>query len=59
MQCTPIEGDCLEHLSFLAALAGTLQRDMTVDEIKENLEEVSKVKVKEIAGMYDLCCFER
>ena len=32
---------------------------MTLDEIRENWQEVNTVKVKDINGLYDLGCFKR
>ena len=38
---------------------GKLPRDMTKEEILANWEDVSKAKVKEIQGLFDLGCFQR
>ena len=38
---------------------GKLPRDMTKEEILDNWQDVSKAKVKEITGLYDLWCFKR
>ena len=38
---------------------GKLQRDMTKEKILANWQNVSKAKVKEINGFYDLGCFQR
>ena len=32
---------------------------MTIEEINDNWQEVSKATVKEISGLYDLGCFKR
>lgn len=47
--------------AYLNALAdtGKLPRDMTREEILDNWQDVSKAKVKEITGLYDLGCFKR
>ena len=57
----PDEGSLAEcsHEAFLATPTGTLLRDTAKEEIQQNWEDVSKAKVKEITGLYDLGCFKR
>ena len=38
---------------------GKLPRDMTLEEVLANWQDVNKAKVKEIIGLYDLGCFQR
>lgn len=52
-----VEGDEL-NLGYLTIFEGAFPRDMTPDEIKENWQEVSIAKVKEINGLFDLGCFK-
>ena len=55
------EGSLLPQDVYLNARidAGKLPRDMTKEEVQDNWQGVSKAKVKEISGLYELGCFER
>ena len=61
LNAQPDEGPQLAQDLYLSAPfdAGKLLRDMTKEEILDNWKDVSKAKVKEIIGLYDLECFKR
>ena len=54
----PNEGDILD-LPRSRGPGGKFFRDMAVDEIKEDYQEVRKAKIREMVGFYDLGCFKR
>ena len=45
--------------NYLTVAKGKLLRDMIREEIAENWVDVSKAKVKEMVGVYELGCFKR
>ena len=57
---TPDEGDLVDIQDadlYHTVRTGKLPRDMAREEIGDILQDVSKAKVKEVAGLYELGCF--